>query len=58
MSDALILHTSSRLSVASDGWVIHCECGHYLPFDTMTECSKCGAHYEVSLEQIAPPQGT
>jgi hypothetical protein len=36
-------------------WKIECECGHFLPMDTYTECSKCGAHYRVELKQEAPP---
>jgi len=36
-------------------WKIRCECGELLPLDTMTECSECGAHYELRLEQTAPP---
>lgn len=36
-------------------WKIHCECGEWLPMDTYTECSECGAHYETELIQTAPP---
>lgn len=38
-------------------WRIECECGQVLPLDKRTECSACGAHYEIKLRQVVPPIG-
>jgi transcription elongation factor Elf1 len=34
---------------------IACDCGNIFRIDLRTECKNCGAHYEVELNQIAPP---
>jgi len=41
-------------SNSSLSWRIECECGQVLPFDTYTKCSRCGAHYRGTVEQVAP----
>lgn len=47
--------SDSFLTRHPDGWKIHCECGRWLPMSTVTECDRCGAHYETRVEQVAPP---
>lgn len=39
------------------GYKIICDCGNEFRIDLQTECKNCGAHYEVELNQIAPPIG-
>ena len=36
---------------------IVCDCGNRFRADLMTECKQCGAHYEIELNQVAPPIG-
>ena len=31
-------------------------CGHTLPVDEETECSRCGAYLELKVETRVPPQ--
>lgn len=50
-----------RVRYDEDGDVyMRCECGarRYVREAPMTECSKCGAHYEFYVEQVAPPIGS
>lgn len=54
MTDSYSIEYTHKLNGESR-WIIQCECDRELPMDTMTECDKCGAHYEVNLEQVAPP---
>jgi len=37
---------------------IECDCGNIFQADPMTECKQCGAHYEIELNQVAPPIGS
>lgn len=47
--------TERRLIKIGDKHQISCDCGRWLSVDSYTECDRCGAHYELSIEQTVPP---
>ena len=52
-------YLSLRYDRSGDLFIL-CDCGakRYIREAPMTECSKCGAHYEFYVKQAAPPIGS
>jgi len=53
--ESVDLRQTPRHSRTTD-WMVCPHCGNLLPVDEYTECGQCGAHLELCVKTVAPPQ--